>query len=126
MIDVDAEMRAYLVGKPALTALVDQRIYALVDPPAGYLASDGPAVVFTTRGTLSYPSKIFKGIAQFRTIAEDLVTARQVYMALVDAMQDGYNDVLRIARLDLGGESLQDPETGWYYVSASFRVTLAN
>lgn len=125
MIDVDATIRAFLMAQPEMTAVSDQRVYASVDLPAGYNISDGPALLYTSQMTPSYPSKLLKGSVTFRCYGNEN-TARELDRALYDALHDNASKAVKAAHLQTGGQLFQESDTGWYFVLSIYRLVLAN
>ena len=126
MIDVDATLRAFLVSRATITSVGGQRIYASTDLPAGYRAEQGPALLYTVQMTPGYASKLLKGSATFRSYGADELSARQLDRALYDGIHDKVSSAVRAAHLQSGGQLLQDPNTGWYFVLSVYRLVIAN
>jgi len=128
MIDPDAVMTSYLMGRAALAVLAGNRIYAGVDLPAGYAVGDGPALLFAARGGghLNDSSKVFSLSYQFRAYGETEVEARELDRALFDALNDAKAETINWARLEVFGQLVKEPSTGWPYVLTFYRVAFNN
>jgi hypothetical protein len=126
MVDVDATIRAWLVSKPVLTHVAGDHIYAAMDLPIGYQAEDGPALLFTSQMTPSYPSKLLKGSVTCRCYGTDEESARELERALYDGIHDKVSSSIKAAHLETGGQILQEPNTGWYFVLSIYRFVIAN
>lgn len=119
-------LRAYLAAQSDLTDLTGSRIWAaLTYPPAGYNPSDGPAIVFNSRGGpgLSYNSQMLTDSIQFKCYAADQLAALTLYGVLVDVLHDASALNIRNAALEVSGAVLQEPEpVGWPFVLCFFTV----
>lgn len=123
MRDVDAELRAWLVAKSAISALFAGRVYASLHPPPGYKPADGPAVTFNPRGGKpDYSGAILRYSYQFLSYGATEALARQGGMALYDAMHDqGCGPSYRIECEQLP-QLLQEPETEWFFSLGFYTV----
>jgi hypothetical protein len=118
--DVNAIVRTYLLTDAALVALVGSRIYSPRLPDKAAL----PAIGHFVRGGLSTPyvKEIISPSVQFDCWAEGPIEARQVYLALYDALQGIHNvtvgsNVILSAREEVQGQDLQDVD-----ISDRYRV----
>lgn len=125
--DTDAIVRAYLAADTELIALVGSRIYCPRLPENATL----PAISFFTRGGTSTPyiPDLPSPSVQFDCWANNLITARQVYCALYDALQGIQNVTVTIglntyrilsAREEVQGQDLVDVEIPNYYRVLTF------
>lgn len=125
--DTNAIIRAYLLTQTPLTNLVGQRIHCPRLPENAVL----PAIGFFIRGGSSDPyiPDIPRPSVQFDCWAKDLITARNVYRKLYDALQ-GIQDVVvavggtdyRIlsAREEVQGQDLPENEIPHYHRVLTF------
>lgn len=123
MIDVSAQVRAYLVSVPQLAALVGSRIYAERDvPPSGYRPSQGGAIVFKVRGGLpDYSESQLNPSLQFKCYGIDEAAAGAVYRALYESLRRKANGYFKSAQVEVLGQTLREPQTEWVYVLAFWR-----
>ena len=127
MIDVEATLRAYLAGVAGIAAVAGARVYAGSGLPAGYQASDGPALVFSVRGGgPDYSSKVLYPSVQFRAYGETEADARQLDRALFDGLNDVKYGMIKWARCEVLGQMVREPSTGWSYVISFYRVMMGN
>lgn len=120
-------IREHLLRAPELTALVGTRVYAGVTPPPHYNPADGPCIVFGTRGGAdAYHSATLMPSIQYSCYGADIDTAWDVDRALYDALVDQPGLGVRQSRLEVYGQLLTQPETGWYYVWSAYRHWLVN
>lgn len=127
MIDADAVLRVYLAGKADLTALVGARLYASAELPAGYNVSQGPALLFATRGGgQEYSSRVLDPSYQFRAYAATEAAARQVDRVLFDVLNDAKAAGILSARLESFPVLLMEPETEWPFVLSFYRLMMTN
>lgn len=126
MVDIEGAVRDYLMSVGAVTALTGSRIYAARDvPPAGYAPSQGAAIVFKVRGgNLDYPSLHARPSLQFKCYGLSEAAAIDLYRALVDALQDLRSWPIRHVELEILGQTLEEPDTGWVFVLAFFQAIL--
>lgn len=127
MIDLPAAVRTRLAANATLVGLVDTRIYAEQEnPPAGYTPNAGPCLCFKFRGgAVDYTDAVFQPSVQFRCIAKDTLTANRLYRALYDALHSQHGGTVRWGQIEMLGETLTDPETGWPFVLCAFRLHVA-
>lgn len=131
MNDAATAIRNYLLADSALAALVGTRIYAerTVPPPDAYSPADGPCVVFRARGgrilaqgSVMAPSvqiKCYGGAGTSTTPSE--MSANAVYRALYDAIErgDGFSgggNGVKSCAMEVLGQTLSEPDTGWVFV----------
>ncbi len=125
MIDAPKIIRDYLAAQAGLTALTGTRIYAEVDTPPtpGYTPDDGGAVCFKIRGgSVDYTAAILKASVQFKCYGATEVAANQVYRALHDALDEAAAGTFKSAIQENLGQTLQEPDTGWYFTLVFFTV----
>jgi len=125
MIDAGQVIRDYLLGDGALAALVGTRVYAeRVVPPPDYAPSAGPCVVFRSRGgqvlaqgSVLAPSVQFKCYSGATDNPPPEVVANTVYRALYDAIErDGGGRGVKSCAVEVLGQTLAEPDTGWTFV----------
>jgi hypothetical protein len=128
VVDALQAVRDFLVAQGALTALTGGRIWAGRDvPPPGYQPADGGAICLNVRGgSVDESDALVLPSVQFKCYGADEVGANEVYRALYDALHNAQAAVVRWARCEILGQTLQEPETGWTFVLAFFQVTIAN
>lgn len=131
MMDTNAVIRAYLAADPGLIPLVGTKIYSPRLPENTVL----PAISFFTRGGTATPYIPPKPIpsVQFDCWAEDPIDAREVYIALYEALQGIQNesvvvglDTFRIlsAREEIQGQDLSEDIPGYYRVMTFFEIQI--
>ena len=130
--DVNAIMRKFLVGKPAITDIVGERIYCPRLPEKATL----PALGFFTRGGTANPyiPPIVEPGFQFDCWANDPLAARSLYTALYDSLQGVENQNVVVDAVTYGllsaieevqGQDLRDVDYPNYYrVIAFFRALI--
>lgn len=133
MIDDHKILRDYLVADAPLTALVADRIYAAREVPVkGWKPNSGACVVFKRRGgpptgesgqviIVSYQFKCYGGGAND---GQQTLSAEAVYRAVYDRLHFAQSYDILGAELEVGGNILPEPETGWPFVLAFFRLRL--
>lgn len=127
MVDLEAEIRAYLVTKATLTTLTGTRIYADANLPATYKPSDGGALLFTIRGgPQDYTGKVPRPSLQFRSYGMTAAIARQVDRALNDVLNDKQFGKVKWVRQTVLGQPLKDPETNWDFVLSFYEAQIGN
>lgn len=126
MINTMTTLRTHLAAQTALTNLTGARIWAAVDYPlVGYVPADGAAIVFKGRGGpgLNYNSQLLTDSVQFKCYAATELAALDLYGVLVDVLNDGTGDGIRIAFLESAGQILREPEPlNWSFVLTYFRI----
>lgn len=123
MTDVQLALRSYLVGT-ALWALCGARIYAGRDvPPPGYKPGDGPAVCFKVRGgRIDDSEALIKSSVQFKCYGQDELQAERVYRTLFDSLHVHGHATIRWAFLEVLGQPMTEPQTGWFINLSFFQV----
>jgi hypothetical protein len=138
--DVGAIIRAHLRNDANLTALVGDNLWFKVEPPSfprggyedqgGYNPErDGPGIVFMTRGGgTDYSSALLQPSVQFRCFGQTEKQAYDVYLLLVDALQDQRSDdgCVLISRLETQGQKTRDGNTNFPIVFCAFRHVIYN
>lgn len=125
MTDVQLALRSYLAGT-ALWALCGNRIYAGRDvPPPGYKPGDGPAVCFKVRGgRIADSEAAIDASIQFKCYGVDQVAADTCYRILVDSLHVHGSAIMRWAFVEVIGQPIVEPVTGWYAVLTFFQVAI--
>jgi len=127
MTDIESTVRAYLAAQAGIVALTATRIYASSYLPPGYQPSAGPALLFTIRGgSQDYSSHLLEASLYVRCYAATAAEARQLDRAVYDAFNDVQSGSIKWARLDVPGQSVQEPETDWIFVISTYGVLIAN
>lgn len=127
MVDVHAVLLAFLESE-----LSDVEIYAgRSEPPSGYRLTDGDCIVFRARGggpdyddALLIPSVQFKCYGVDGNKESSEIESFELYRSLYDALHNGHNSGILYAESETLGQLLDEPETGWHYVLAHFRVMI--
>lgn len=126
MIDTEATVRAYLAARPAISAVASTRVYMDTALPAGYRIEDGPALLGGQRGGLQdFSSHIIRSSFQFRSYGQTAAKARELDRALFDALNDGRTKDIRYARMDVAGQLVREPQTGWNVVISFYTIQIA-
>lgn len=126
MIDAPAVIRTYLLTQMALTTLTSTRVWSERSTPvAGYKPADGGAVAFKIRGgTTIYSGQAASPSVQFKCYGADELTANAVYRGLFDALNNKQGSGVKAAYIDVLGQSLTEPDTGWPFVLTFYTVWL--
>jgi hypothetical protein len=125
--DVEAVVRAFLAGQAGVVALTAERIWADVDLPPDYRPSCGAALLFSRRGgPLSFSRKVLVPSLQFRSYGVDDVQSRALDQALFESLDDVQAGLIKRARLDVQGQLIKDPRTGWYNVLSFYTLWIGN
>ena len=129
MIDVEAEIRAFLVGQAALTALVGARIYAGTDVPAvDYQPSVGPCICFKVRGGRFETEQrgLIAPSVQFKCYGATELEANGCYRTLHDVLDLGRGATMRYALAEGPGQLLQDQERDkdWWFTLVFYTMLL--
>ena len=124
MIDVPAVLRSYLVAQAPLATLTGTRIWSERSAPiAGYKPADGGAIAFLIRGgAVLYRGGVGRASVQFKCYGVDELTANAVYRALYDVLNNSQGPGIKNAFIDILGQSLTEPETGWPFVLTYYTV----
>ncbi len=126
MIDAEQIIRDFLVSSD-LVAWTGARIYAGRDvPPEGYsLPTDGPCVVFKSRGgSPDYDDALLRPSLQFKCYGDSEYTAMAVYRALYDVLHNGFNENILHAEVEVTGQPLEEPDTRWRFVLCYFLAVI--
>jgi hypothetical protein len=127
VIDADATLRAFLMNSGEIIALTGARVYASAHLPAGYKPGDGPALVFqSVGGRPDYTSAMLSYPYQFRAYGLTPALARSLDQALFGALDCARSSLIRQAECTVLGQLLQEPDTLWYFVLASYLVVFEN
>lgn len=127
MIDADATLRAFLAAESSLTALTSTRIYAASHLPAGFTPNNGPALLFqSVGGQPDYSSAILSYTYQMRSYALTPTLARGLDRMLFAVLNESRSSKIRQAEATVLGQLLQEPDTEWYFVLASYLVVFEN
>lgn len=118
MIDALDEIRDFLVANSTYTTAVSGGTYAgRSTPPVGYKPSDGACCVFTGRGgAADYEDALLVPDLQFKVYGASELAANTAYRALYDRFHDGRDANLIHAEIVTLGQTLEEPDTGWYFV----------
>jgi hypothetical protein len=129
VVDAHANIRAYLLTVSAITALTSTRIYvsAAFVAPKGYHPTQGGAIVFKMRGGESavrnshvHPSM------QFKCYGLTELAASALGRALYDAFNDVGNQYFKSAEVEVLGQLLEEPDTGWVFDLSFYRFWMPN
>lgn len=126
LIDSPTVLRQFLAAQTPLTSLIGSRLWGERNVPIeGYTPSDGPCLVFRTRGGLGldYSSTILRESWVFKAYGEDEDEARLVYRTLFSVLHDAKGAGLYLAQVEVPGQSLEEPVLKWPY-SLSYWTTL--
>ena len=132
MIDEGGAIKTTLLAIPGITALTGTggaaRLWPdQVYPLAGYNPNQGIAIAWATRGGGSlYNRAMMSPRIQFKIWGADMLTARQGYAALVDALDGKSPGMIRIANLETLGQpgNEQSVNAGWDYILCFFTIWL--
>jgi hypothetical protein len=124
MRDIPKAIRDHLLGNAPLVALVGARVYASRDvPPPGYDPSSGACLTFKVRGgDVHYSDAIYIPSVQFKCYGATETAADAVYRALYDALHSKHGAVVRWGQIEVLGQPLAEPQTGWPFVYCAFRL----
>jgi hypothetical protein len=125
VIDAPAVLHDYLMSQGPLTALIGTRLWAEVDSPPDegqnrYKPADGPAIAFKSRGGQpDYTNAILHLSWQLKVYglntAANNNARRRTYLALMDALHDPLGRGGVQAQIEVAGQTLTEPRTGWDY-----------
>jgi hypothetical protein len=124
MIDTDAELIAYLVGRPELAGC---EFYAATELPPGKKVSDLPIILLQARGgpgldfSARQMSVSYQALVYGASDAEALATAGRLF----DALNHRQGRVMRFARLEGVPTLLKAPGARWPYALMYFTVHFA-
>lgn len=125
MIDEADVLRDFLVARPTLIPLVGTRVWAeLTYPPKGYKPSDGEAIVFKARtGAADSTNALLRTSWQFKFYGATVPAAHLVYRTTADILFDAtLSGASFQSAIEVGGQSIPEPETGWPVVLAFFET----
>lgn len=127
MVDAPTVILNYLLAVSALTALTSTRIYAETRfPPPNYTPNDGSAICFARRGgNQDYEGVTLYPSYQFKIYGSTAAVANQAYRELHDALNHILTGALK-GEMETLGQTLQEPDTGWFYVLAYYRFQIIN
>lgn len=123
MTDLEAVVATWIEAQAGVVALAGARIYASRSLPPGYNpAKNGPAILFVTRGgsAQDHSGKVHFPSMQFQSFASNESVARQLAMALFDAINNKGNGKVKKAWASGPPQLLTDPSTGWPFVLQFF------
>lgn len=125
MINAPVILRTFLVAQPTLFTLTGNRIWEQrVVPIKGYDISQGEAICFRTRGgRLDYTGNLLTNSWMFKSYAADEAAAQALHLTLVANLHDKMTGGMKLAELEIDGQILEEPVTGWFY-SLSFWTTI--
>lgn len=126
MLTEGAVLRTYLLTKSGITNLVGSdpgaRLYYGPHLPPGYTPASGAAILFNRRGGgQDYASAVLIPSMQYLCYASDISKAEELYRALYAALNDDGGLSVKQSRLEMPGQPLQEPDTGWYLIMCAFR-----
>lgn len=126
MTDVHEAIRDYLLTT-TLAQRVGSRIYAGRDvPPPGYKPTDGPCVVFRARGgDIRSDEALVQASIQCRCYGVSERDAYVTYNALVSALHARRGGLMRWAFLEIIGQPMTEPATGWDVILSFFSVWIS-
>lgn len=130
MLDILASLRAFLADQAGLMAHTGNaglRIYAGPDLPPEYSPANGAGILFNLRGgSQDYTSLVLTPSVQFRTFAGTMKAALAADRALYDVLNDVQCWPIKLARLEIPGQPLTDPESKWPFVLSFYQVSFSN
>jgi len=130
VLDILSAIRSYLADQAGLmahTGNAGERIYAGPDLPPEYSPANGAGILFNLRGGgQDYTSLVLSPSIQFRTYGPTMKAAIAADRALYDALNDAQCWPIKIARLDVPGQPLSDPDTRWPFVLSFYTINLSN
>lgn len=123
MNDPQLAVRNYLTTVAPVTALTGSRIYASRNvPPPGYQPSQGSAITFQVRGGFTdYAGSHLSPSLQFKCYGINEVAANALYGVLYDAFRGHAGDTIKSVQVEVLGQTLEEPQTGWIFVLSFFR-----
>ncbi len=129
MVDASLTLLTHLEAQSALTALTSTRIWAETnEPPPGYEPTDGAAICFKTRGGPGFDEEdaVLTSSFQFKIYGSTRALSMACYRALVDALHSNRGSGILMGNLEAPGETLQEPDTLWYFTLCFFTVIIIN
>lgn len=130
MIDVPTALVVHLRDTSPLRTLLGGN-YVYTPELPGTRAGNLKSVVFQPTGGSTYPTlRAQDARFEFRCYGESDYEAWRVYRALYDRLHDRQNFIVGDVGFhgiteDVPGRSLEDPATGWDFVSAIYTVKVA-
>lgn len=127
MIDAPEVVKAYLEAQTALIALTEDRLWPnRTMPIEGYLPSQGHALVFRPRGAgiLDYTGHIYTQSWMFKAYGSSEREADLLWRTLFDVFNEAKSAGIYRVALELGGQPLQEPVTGWDYSLSYWTILL--
>ena len=126
MIDALALVLEYLEADAAFVSASGGGIFAGRDtPPSGYDPSNGPCTVFNVRGGgPDYDDALLVPSVQFKSYGANELAANTCYKALCDALHNAHSTKVLWAGIEVIGQTLEEPETDWFFVLSFFSVML--
>lgn len=128
-VDWRKELRDYLMAQARLTMLTSSRIYAAPWLPTNYKPSDGAALLYTSRGGgEDYSSGTLRVSVQFRAFGLTQNDAIAVDKALWTVLNDKpkAGTCMKMARLEVPGQILLDPDTEWIFSLIYYQIYFTN
>jgi hypothetical protein len=129
MIDAPKALRDALLSVAAVSAEFGTRIYPeSPTPPNGYKPSIGTCLCFKARGGQPHPhtDAVLRPSVQFKLYGATEIDAQRAYRVLFDALRTLKTTSVMGAEAETLGTTLREPDTGWVFVLAFYRLTLAN
>jgi hypothetical protein len=125
MIDPHTAIMTYLEAKAGLAGVTI--VAGRSEPNEGYKPSDGPCIVFKTRGGAGdYEDALLFPSVQFKCYEATEKAAFDLYGDLRDALQHGRGSQVAWAKEEMLGQPLYEPDTLWPFILAYFDVTIRN
>lgn len=125
MTDIEAVILEYLMQQAGLTVHTGERIYASLYFPKDHESSK--SILFNIRGGgPDYSGLVLSPSVQFRSYGPTPAAAREVDKALYDSLHDKSYCKMKMARLEVIGQLLQDPATRWPYVLSFYRISISS
>lgn len=124
MVDAPKVLRDYLAAQSAITSITGTRIYAeSTFPQPSYEPATGGSIVFRSRGgRVGYSSKLLTVSFVFKCYDVNEEDSNVLYRTLFDNLHDARGSGLRQARLEIAGQTMIDPLTGWVNVTSFYVV----
>lgn len=124
MIDVNARILTYLSGVSGITTLTTtDYLYAGRDiPPKGYHPNLGAALCWKVRGGgVGAGHSHLNPSVQFKAYGLDEVAATALDRALFDAFQRPTTGLFKAVEVEVLGQLIEEPQTGWVAVLSFYR-----
>ena len=129
MVDASLVLLTHLEAQSALTALTSTRIWAETsEPPPSYKPSDGQAICFKTRGGTGFDEQdaIYNVSFQFKCYGATRLLATELFRTLNNILHSTAGIGIKMGNLEAPPETLQEPDTGWYFTLAFYTVMVTN